>query len=195
MGPARARRATQALLDAHRPAWIISTGFAGALVPELKLGHIVVASEIVGLHGESLKIDMGMTSNPARGLHVGRTLTVDKMVRTVAEKKALADQTGAIAVDMESLAVATVCRETRSRFMEVRVVSDDLSIDLPPEVLSLVGETGAVRLGAVLGSLWKRPSSIKDMWKMRERALDASEKLANFLDGIVRQLHQATPRP
>ena len=190
-GSVRARRATLALLDAHQPAWIVSTGFAGALQPELKIGHIVVASEITGLQGEPLKIDVGMNSDPASGLHVGRTLTVDQMVRTIIGKQALAAQTGAIAVDMESLAVATVCRETKTRFMAVRAISDDLSADLPPEVLSLVGETGAVRMGAVLASLWKRPSSIKDMWRLRENAVGASERLAEFLDGVVIQLDRA----
>jgi adenosylhomocysteine nucleosidase len=191
-GPVRARRATLALLDAHHPDWIISTGFAGALQTGLSVGNIVVANEVVGLEGEPLKIDVGMNTDVGRGLHVGRTLTVDRMIRTVAEKQALATQTGAIAVDMETLSVATVCRETRTRFMAVRAISDDLSADLPPEVLTLVGETGAVRFGAVVASLWKRPSSIKDMWRMREHAMNAAEKLANFLDGIVVQLHRAS---
>ncbi len=191
MGPARATRATHALLDAHQPRWIVSTGFAGALNTDLKLGHIVVANEIVGLNSEPLQIDLEMASDPASGLHVGRTLTVDKMIRTIEEKRALAEQTGAIAVDMETLAVATVCRQTKTRFMAVRAISDDLSADLPPEILSLVGDTGAIRFGAVIGSLWKRPSSIKDMWRMREHAMDASEKLASFLVGTVTQLHSA----
>jgi adenosylhomocysteine nucleosidase len=192
MGPARATRATHALLDAHHPRWIVSTGFAGALIPELKRGNIVVANEIVGLQSEPLQIDLGMASDATRGLHVGRTLTVDKMVRGVAEKQALATQTGAIALDMETLAVATVCRNTKTRFMAIRVVSDDLSADLPPEVLSLVGDTGAIRFGAVIGSLLKRPSSIKDMWRMREHAMDSAERLASFLVGTVTQLHNAS---
>ena len=75
--------------------------------------------------------------------------------------------------------------------MAVRAISDDLSADLPPEVLSLVGETGAVRFGAVIGSLFKRPSSIKDMWRLREQATVAADRLADFLDGIVLQLHRA----
>lgn len=190
-GSVRARRATQALLDAHKPRWIISTGFAGALGTDLKVGNIVVANELVGLHSEPLKIDLGMASDPARGLHVGRTLTVDRMVRTIADKQALAAESGAIAVDMETLAVATVCRETKTRFMAVRAISDDMSADLPPEVLSLIGETGAVRLGAVIGSLWKRPSSYKDMCRMREHAMEAADRLADFLDGIVIQLSRA----
>lgn len=192
MGPARATRATHALLDAHQPRWIVSTGFAGALQADMKRGHIVVTNEIVGLNSEPLQIDLGMVTDLSRGLHVGRTLTVDKMVRTIKEKQALAEQSGAIAVDMETLAVATVCRQTKTRFMAVRVISDDMSADLPPEILSLVGDTGAIRLGAVIGSLWKRPSSIKDMWRMREHAMDASERLASFLVGTVTQLHSAT---
>ena len=190
-GQSRATRATQALLDAHKPKWVISTGFAGSLRAEIKIGHILVADRVMGANGEELSIDVGMTTDAARGLHVGRLLTVDHMVRTIAEKQSLAEKTDSLAVDMESFAVATVCRQTKTRFMAVRAISDDLSADLPPEVLSLVGETGAVRFGAVIGSLFKRPSSIKDMWRLREQAAVAADRLADFLDGIVLQLHRA----
>jgi adenosylhomocysteine nucleosidase len=191
-GPRRAHRATNALLDAHQPSWIVSTGFGGALCEQVKIGHIVVANEIVGTKGEQLSIDLVMKSDVEHGLHVGRTLTVDHMVRTIAEKQELAAQSNAIAVDMESLSVASVCRQTKTRFMAIRAISDDLTADLPSEVFSLVGETGAVRFGAVLGSLWKRPSSLKDMWSMRENAMQAATRLADFLDGVIVQLHKST---
>lgn len=190
-GQSRAARATQALLDAHTPKWVVSTGFAGALRTELKTGDLVVANRVVTTNGDELAIDVGMASDAARGLHVGRLLTVDHMVRTIAEKKLLAEQTNSLAVEMESFAVATVCQRAKTRFMAIRAISDDLSADLPPEVLSLVGETGAVRFGAVIGSLIKRPSSIKDMWRLREQAAVAADRLADFLDGVVVQLHQA----
>jgi len=193
-GPARARRATLALIDAHHPQWIITTGFCGGLVPEVKLGHLVVADELVNEAGESFRIDLRMAADPGRGLHVGRMVTRAAMIRTVAEKVELAARTGAIAGDMESHAVAQVCRELHIRCLAVRAASDDLSADLPAEVLSLIGETGAVRLGAVLGSLWKRPSSAKDMWRLREQAHLAASHLATFLEGIVWQLHQASLR-
>ncbi len=188
-GADRARRATAALLDAHSPRWIVSTGFCGALVPGMKIGEIVVANQIVTETDGELAIDVGITSDAKRGLHVGKTLTVDRMVRSIAEKQALAEKTGAIAVDMESYAIAALCRERKTRFLAVRAVSDDLSADLPAEVLSLIGETGAVRMGAVIGALWKRPGSYKEMWRLREQAMIASEKLAGFLDGVVRQLN------
>ncbi len=42
---------------------------------------------------------------------MGRIATVDHIVRSVAEKQALAERTGALAVDMESLTVAHDVRE------------------------------------------------------------------------------------
>ena len=190
MGFAKARRATEALIDAHTPNWVLSIGFSGGLLPTMKIGDMVLANSIVDTHGNELQVDLKMSDDPKNGIHVGRFLNTDEIVRTVEEKKRLAREHAAIAVDLESLAVAQVCRDTGTRFMAVRVLSDDLSYDLPPEVLSIIGSTGAVRVGSALGSLWKRPSSIKDMWRLRETAHQAAERLATFLDGVLMQLHK-----
>jgi adenosylhomocysteine nucleosidase len=191
MGAAKARLATRALLDGHSPKWIISAGFSGALLPELKIGDIVVGNLLLDEEGHELAIDIGMPSDPAKGLHVGRLLMARQIVRTVAEKRALAEKHAALAVDMESLAVAETCRDAKVRCLAVRVISDDLSADLPPEILTMVGETGSVRLGAALGALWKRPESIKEMWHLRETAGIAAERLALFLEGVIGQLYDA----
>jgi adenosylhomocysteine nucleosidase len=194
MGFARARRATHALIDAHSPAWILSCGFSGALDPDVACGHVVMANAICDQHGNELTIDLKLDANPKGGVHVGRILTSDAIVRKVDEKRALAEKFGAIAVDMESLAVAQVCRERNVRFMAIRVISDDLSADLPEEILSLVGSTGSVRFGAALGAVFKRPSSVKEMWKLREKAHRGAETMADFLDGVLRQLYKASVR-
>ena len=192
MGFARARRATQALIEGHTPRWLLSCGFAGALCENMPVGSILVADSVVDQHGQSLQIDLHMPADPARGLFVGRLLTADDIVRTVDRKRELAEQHSALAVDQESLAVAQVARDRKTRFLAVRVISDDLSADLPAEILSIVGATGSVRFGAAVGALWKRPSAAKDMWRLREQAQAAATKLATFLDGVVVQLHAAT---
>jgi adenosylhomocysteine nucleosidase len=187
-GPTRARKATLALIDAHTPRWVLSIGFSGALRPEMQVGHIVMADAVVDPDGQTLKLDLNMPADPARGLYVGPIVTERYIVRTVAEKQALAEKSGAIAVDLESSAVAAVCREAHVRFLAVRTISDDMSADLPPEVAAIFGSTGSVRAGAVAGALWKRFSSAKDMWRLRENAAQAADKLAVFLEGVVAQL-------
>jgi adenosylhomocysteine nucleosidase len=191
MGPGLAKKATQALIDGHSPVWIVSAGFSGALQPGMKIGDIVVASSIVDSEGAELAIDLKMPADPAKGLYVGRLLTVDRIVRTVADKKALAERFAALAVDMESLAVAKVCRQAKIRFLAVRVISDDLSADLPTEITSVVGSSGTVRLGAAVGAIFKRPGAVKDLWRLREQGIDAAERLAKFLEGVVSQLYDS----
>lgn len=191
MGYARARKASLAMIDAHSPKWILSSGFAGALIPTMKIGQIVVANEIVDQHGQQKKLNLSLASDIENGLHVGKLLTADEMVRMVEQKQQLHEQFEAIAVDMESLAVAQVAAETKTGFMAVRVISDDMSADLPSEVLSIIGDTGAVRVGAALTSIFKRPESVKDMLHLRTNAQAAAKSLATFLDGVVHQLHDA----
>lgn len=187
-GFANARRVTESLIDAHTPDWILSCGFSGALLDEMKIGHIVVPDDIVDMHGQEYRVDLKMPVDPERGLFGGRILTADEIVRLVDDKKALAETYGAVAVDLESLSVAKVCAEQKMKFLAVRAISDDLSQDLPKEILSIFGSTGTVRVGAALGAVWKRPGSAKDMWHLRNNAKLAAERLADFLDGVVRQL-------
>ena len=150
MGFERARRATQSMIEAHTPDWVLSCGFSGALLAEMKVGNIAVAKTIVDTHGQELKVDLDLPADINKGLFTGRLLTADNLVRTVKEKQTLAATYDAIAVDLESLAVAQIAKEQKKRFMAVRVISDDLEADLPPEALSIVGQSGSMRIGAAL---------------------------------------------
>jgi len=188
VGFAKARTATQALIDAHTPDWVLSAGYSGALQPEMGIGDIIVGDSICDQHGHSIKIDMNMEANPKTGLRVGRLLTADELVLKVEKKRELGEKHKALAVDLESMAVAQVCQETATRFLAIRSLSDDMSEDLPKEILSLMGESGTVRLGAAVGAIWKRASSMKDMWQLREKAMHASRRLAAFLNMLLPKL-------
>jgi adenosylhomocysteine nucleosidase len=90
---------------------------------------------------------------------------------------------------MESFGVATICQREKTRFLSVRVITDSVDRTLPPDIDRLVKRTStAGRLGAAAGAILRRPASIKDMWQLKEDAIVASERLANFLVGVIRQL-------
>jgi adenosylhomocysteine nucleosidase len=197
VGPLAAARGTQALLAGHRPAWVISAGFSGALDPRLKRGDIVMADSITDGEGHRLSIDFKISPEAAatRGLHVGRLLTVDRIVRLPEEKRALGQRHEALAVDMESWAVGEVCRQAKTRFMAVRIVSDAVDDELPADIERLAAQkSNAARLGAAAGAIFRRPSSIKDMLKLKEDALVAGDRLAKFLSGVIVQLVEVGSR-
>ena len=82
---------------------------------------------------------------------------------------------------MESLFVGQVCRDYGTSFGSVRVISDDIETDLPPEIRGMLGSSKVFRVGAALGAVWNRPSSAQDLWNLREIANRASESLARFV--------------
>ncbi len=191
-GQRSAAEATRLLLDVHKPAWVISSGFAGALDPALKRGDLVAANELVdqGAQRLSLELTLDPQSLAKTGrLQQGRLLTVDRIVRTPAEKRALGQQHGALAVDMESLAVAEVCRQRQARFLAIRIIFDAVGDELPADVERLVRQrTSAARFGAALGAIVNRPGSLKDMYNLKEQALLNADRLARFLAAVIGQL-------
>jgi adenosylhomocysteine nucleosidase len=180
-GPGRpnAARAAEVLIDGHRPRCVVSAGFAGGLSPELKRHEIVLAQEVILESGEHINTGPLPT---AGGSSIGKLLTTDRVVRLADEKRSLFERTGASAVDMETFAVAEVCARRGSPFHSVRIIHDPADQTLPPDVERLLNQkTETARLGAALGALWKRPSSIKDLWALKENSLVASQKLAQFI--------------
>ena len=126
---------------------------------------------------------------PAWKFHVGRLLTTEGLVRLPEEKQALGTQFAALAVDMESGGVAEVCRQRGVPFAAVRIVSDTVQDVLPPDIERLLTQQStAGRLGAALGTLWRRPSSAKDMLRLQQIAILASDRLAEFLAQAIPHL-------
>jgi len=188
-GRLAAARGAQALIGGHRPAWVISAGFAGGLRAGVERNDIVLADEIDDISGRRLSIDLRAQHDPRARVHVGRLVTVDNLVRLTSEKQALGEKHNALAVDMESWAVGEVCRQDKVRFLAIRVISDAIDHELPAELDHLVTQRStAGRLGAAAGILMRRPSSIKDMWSLKEQAMASSERLAKYLAQIIEQL-------
>jgi adenosylhomocysteine nucleosidase len=191
-GCAAAARATEALVAGHRPAWVVSAGFAGGLTADLRRGDILLADGVVHTAGQRLSIDLkvdpaSLAQSP--GLHVGRLLTTDRIIRHPEEKRSLGQSHEALAVDMETWAVAEICRREKVRFLAVRVINDAVDDELPRDVDRLLAQkTPARRLGAAAAVVLRRPSSLKDMFSLRENAILASERLAKFLESMMREL-------
>lgn len=187
-----AARAAEAVISGHRPPWVISAGFAGALRPELKRHDLVMADTLVDPSGNRLTVDLKVDPAALAGaprVHVGRLLSVDRIVHLPREKASLGEKHQALAVDMETFAAAEVCRQGQVRFLAVRIISDAMDEELPHDLLRLIeGKSLPARLGAAVGTACRRPASLKAFYRLKENALLASDRLAKFLTSIVEQL-------
>lgn len=176
----------------HHPRWVISTGFASALMPELRRGHILMAKEVTDATNQVVPVDLHLEQRSLennRALHIGRLLTLDHLVRTAAERQQLASDHAALACDLETWGAAEACRQAGSRFLSVRIMTETVTDELPPDVERLLQQkSAAAKVGAAAGSVWRRPSVAKDLWRYNEDALKASDRLARFLAGLVQNL-------
>lgn len=194
MGAARTERALNWLLDVpklgvvpYRPMLVISAGFAGSLQPDFRVGDILLANEVVDTAGNSWpttwpeRLPEGEWRPP---LHHGRLLTVEQIIAAAEQKQALGEKHGAVAVDMESAAVARKCTERRVPFACVRAISDDLETPLSPRLASLVsgGRVDPLRL---LGALLVRPSMVAQMWRLARQTTFAAEQLGKALGELL----------
>jgi adenosylhomocysteine nucleosidase len=109
------------MITLYAPAVIYSTGFAGALDPQLKVGDILLPRRLVNAgDGSCVEMEIG-----------GGVLVSFVAVAGRAQKEKLRESFSAHAVDMEAAAVARAAQLRGVRFAVVKVISDEFDFELP----------------------------------------------------------------
>lgn len=186
MGGERAAGAAGRLADQGADC-LVSWGFAGALDPELAPGHLVIPECVVTGEGASYPAEpelrgrvLALAVRPASGL----LFCADRLVAGVPDKRTLATSSGAVAVDMESAAVARVARHRGLGFLAVRAIVDPAGLSLPLPVTSGVDEFGEIRRAAFCGALLKQPGALGTLVLLAgymRRARSSLERLAKAM--------------
>jgi adenosylhomocysteine nucleosidase len=191
MGRQQAEAGAEAVLARYEVTAVISIGYSGALERRLRVGDLVLASELMGLLGPGgreieptvYQANPGLLRAATEALRatplrvvVGPTVTAPDIIATPAGKQGLGRQTGAVAVDMESYWVARAASERGFPFLALRAISDAQQDLLPPfdQILDADGNPGTRRLAAHLirepGSLVRLVKLARDSGRAR-RAL------------------------
>jgi adenosylhomocysteine nucleosidase len=183
MGGAAAALGARTLTDAGATA-LVSWGMAGGLDPALAAGTLILPTEVIALNGAGIE-----TSRPWRerlsaavasrlAAVPGRLVTSTRAVGSVADKAALFRETGAAAVDMESLAVAQVAMSRHLPFLAVRVIVDSAGDALPRAVTAAADAAGHLRLWRLLGALTLAPGDLVHLIRLARRYRAAGRSLA-----------------
>ncbi|HEY2418210.1 MAG TPA: hypothetical protein VGH84_09840 [Steroidobacteraceae bacterium] len=183
MGAAAAALGAQALIQAGAGA-LASFGLAGGMDPSLSAGSIFLPSEVVARDGAGIATDrrwrerLGDTLAVRQPLLHGKLLSSASAIGSAAQKAALFLETGALAVDMESLAVAQAAQARQLPFIAVRVIVDRASDDLPRAVAAAADGSGQLQLGRLLAALVRTPSDLAPLVRLAWRYRAARRSLA-----------------
>ena len=99
---------------------------------------------------------------------------LNEAVTSPAVKRALMDQTGATAADMETHIVAQVAEEAGVLWFAVRIVADPSNRRVPPAALAALGVEGDVSVSRVLRALARSPGDLPDLLSL---ALDTAQAM------------------
>ena len=198
-GQKNAEEAVQILIDIFAPKLVCSAGYAGGLSARLKRYHLCVPEQVLRESDcRALDLSTVIPQNTQPKPEKLTLLTVNDVVELPEQKRLLHEQTGAELVDMETFAVADVCRIREIPFCSFRVILDAVDDRIPKDIAKILGNTGkgVSRLsGTILGSVWLRPSLVLDLVTLKQRAFVATERLAHFVLAELSRRKIVTEKP
>lgn len=188
VGPGAAKAAATAVLNMIPVAMVISAGFAGALAPA-RIGDLIVGTDISTVFYDGIwKRGAGPIRCDSRAMasaksvaaqlglncQVGSVVSPPTVVCRAGDKQLIAQLTGAVALDMESLALAEAAKERDVPFTILRSVSDLVNEDLPIDFNMFLGP-GACMNG--LRELIRNPSGLLGLFRLRRQSCLAADQL------------------
>lgn len=191
VGPHNAMLAAERLL-ACRVTRLANWGVAGALDARLMPGDILVPERI-----RHTPDDPGFATDPVASERIisacSGTLTIRRgalwsapePIATRADKRSLAERSGAVAVDMEAAAVAAVAARAHVPFIAVKAICDPLAREVPRRIVRALdaGDGGlswrmftAIAFGGP--AAWSAARSLAQDFSHARRALASAARLA-----------------
>jgi len=108
----------------------------------------------------------------------GALLSSPQAIASVVAKRTLFRETGAVAVDMESYAIAELACAHRLPFLAVRVIVDRATDELPRAVAASADAAGPLRIWRLMSALARTPSELAPLLRLARRYRAASRSLA-----------------
>lgn len=184
IGARRAGAAARVLLSAGVKG-LVSWGTAGGLIPELTPGNLILPRVILRSDQTCHEVDPAWRRRLCEQLegrlsfHEGPVGESPKVLVTPQDKQAFSSRTGAVAVDMESGAVAAVASGAKVPFIAIRAVSDPLDTVLPFTALKAFDRFGRLDALKFVRELARTPQDIPRWWRFMRQFRSAKETLAS----------------
>jgi len=177
MGEDNARTAAQMLLEKNVTAFV-SWGTAGALTENIHSGDLILADSVTASNEESYPFDTKWNERIANKLsdssvrihhgmiaHTEHVLTTpESKISLLASIQAPGQAPGqALAVDMESIAIARIAHTANLPCLAVRAIVDEASQSIPEAIIKSTDKFGRPALLLLLSNIISRPALISDL--------------------------------
>lgn len=199
-GPENAQSASE-LLVAKGVTQLISWGSAAALDASLRPGDLTFADTLIDADDTEISIDSDWYRHSKHllsqsvAVHTGRLAESKSLVSSSQDKARLQSITDAVALDMESVAIAKVAARHALPFLAIRAIVDPADMDLPGAIGYSLNDQGDVMLGRLLLFLALHPLELPGLIKLGiyfNAARSTLKRVADQLDSLINFNHSNT---
>jgi len=171
--------------SAQKATCLVSFGVAGGLAPHLAPGDVILSTEVFA-DDRCWRPDPRFAADIAAlarriGATAGAVLGAATILATAADKRRAWEDTGALAADLESAAVARAAAAAGIPFLVLRTIADPALRALPPAALIPLAADGSPAIGRVVAEVLRRPRQIAALFGLARRALAALSGAAHAL--------------
>ena len=183
IGLQKASSAAKALMEEGATA-LLSWGSAGGLYSKLSSGSLVLPKVIIRADRSIYPTDAQWHErlcNRLRGyvdLHEGPLAESSTPLNNHLKKEDFYRRTEAIAVDMESGAVAAVAQEADISFMAIRAISDPFDAIVSASILNAIDEFGELDMFRFTKGLMRHPFELFSLIRLGQNFRAAQTTLA-----------------
>ena len=177
---------------------VIGTGVVGALSSGLKPGDLVLCDRTITIHNDGqvgehvtavsdahLRAVGHSLASAGIAYSTGAILTSHRVLATGAEKRRAKESTGAIAVDMETAAIAAEANVRGLPFVAIRAVLDE--VDDEVFGAEMADEDGNVNPLAATSYLLRNPATMLKLPRMIRNLSRATAAIADALMAIAHE--------
>ena len=173
-GPINARSAAEYLI-AQGATKLISWGCAAALSEILKPGDLILANVLISTeeskaqvlnvcvnwHQQTTELLASVVKVNSGGLADSKII-----VSSSEDKKKIHSNTNAVALDMESIAIADIANQHALPFLAIRVIADPVEMSLPLAITHSLNQQGDVVLSKLIGYLVLHPRELPGLIRL-----------------------------
>ena len=183
IGSEQAAKAATTLIQ-HGANALLSWGCAGALSTDVQPGDLLLPQIIQPEASDALPTDrawhvhlsglLADTCKPVTDTLAGSA----NIITEPAQKQALYQSSGAIAVDMESAAIAILAQGAHIPFMAIRAIADDAKTGIPAYIHTGMDMYGNIHPARILSLLLTHPASWLQLIRLRQQFSAATSTLS-----------------
>lgn len=195
IGLRNAEAALKYTLQEHRPDFVLSVGFGGALYGGADIGDLIWPSRVLLVDGgvtETIVLSGAVETadkvSKKVSMREGSLLSLARRIKKSEINKALFRELPFPVCDMETFTMAKMSVESGLPFFSIRSITDLADEEIPPAFFDVVDESGTYRLSRALMLLLRNPRLLPDSIKLGRSSRIASRNLWHAVRYLIETL-------